>query len=395
MIHLIRAVAGAARRVWQGDLHLSDLAMQSEHRVARIRVLLIGVLTLSGLLVIAVEPGHDEYTRAVPVNLVCLAIALVVLFATRRGERPAWLALATAIGDVSLVSLLHLFDLIQGHPSVAVNGRVTFMAYFLALVGTCIRWDRRVALVAGAVAAVEYGAIVVGAARAWPATPTADVLQYGAFDWGVQAERVVTLLVFAVMCAGIAQWAVRLRDHATTDQLTGLMNRRSFEDRVRDELLRADRRKAPLTMVMLDVDHFKQVNDQHGHHAGDLVLRELARVLRDALRRTDLVTRWGGEEFAIAYLDTPGSDAASQVDRLRERVTPAGLVLPNGHRVGLTFSAGVASAPRDGGDLETLARAADARLLAAKRAGRNRVVGAEPSVVAEPPDALRHILPRG
>lgn len=374
MTHLARAVLETAGRVWRGDRDASDLAMQSEHRVARVRVLLIGLLTVLGLVVVWQDPANAEYRRAVPINLTCLALALVVLHATRRGERPAWLAMATAIGDVTLVSFLHYLDVAQGHPAAAVNGRVTFLGYFLALVGTCIRWDRRVPLLAGGVAAAQYGALVAWGASRWPATPTADVLQYGQFDWGVQVERVVTLLLFAGMCAGIAQWSVRLRDHATTDPLTGLMNRRTFEERLRDELLRAARRGTPLSVVMIDADHFKQVNDAHGHLVGDAVLRELAGALRNGLRRTDLVTRWGGEEFAIAYLDTPGPAAAGQVRRVQEQVAQGGLAPPGGPALRLTISAGVAASPADGADLETLVRAADGRLLVAKREGRNRVV---------------------
>ncbi|MBK6422724.1 MAG: hypothetical protein IPF77_10975 [Gemmatimonadetes bacterium] len=130
------------------------------------------------------RPGERRVPPRRSLNFTCLALALVVLHATRRGERPAWLAMATAIGDVTLVSFLHYLDVAQGHPAAAVNGRVTFLGYFLALVGTCIRWDRRVPLLAGAVAAVQYGALVAWGASRWPATPTADVLQYGQFDWG-------------------------------------------------------------------------------------------------------------------------------------------------------------------------------------------------------------------
>ena len=120
------------------------------------------------------------------------------------------------------------------------------------------------------------------------------------------------------------------------------------------------------------------MNDAHGHLVGDAVLRELAGALRNGLRRTDLVTRWGGEEFAIAYLDTPGPAAAGQVRRVQEQVAQGGLTPPGGPALRLTISAGVAASPADGADLETLVRAADGRLLVAKREGRNRVVDRDP-----------------
>lgn len=348
--------------------------MQGEHRVAKSRLALIAIPTILGLLVVAGDPSNAEYRRAIPINVVCLTLAMVVLLATRRGERPAWLAMTTAIGDVTLVSFLHVVDLMQGHPSAAVNGRITFMGYFLVLVGTCIRWDRRVPLVAGGMAAFQYGAVVVASQVMWPAVATPDVLQYGQFDLGVQIERIVTLLLFAAICWSIAKWAVQLREYATTDPLTGLTNRRTFEERLRDELLRARRQQHVLSVVMFDADHFKQVNDEHGHPAGDAVLRDLATLLRSSLRRTDLLTRWGGEEFVIAYLDTAADDAAGLADTLRARVAATGIALPGGGTVRITVSGGVAAAPDDGFEVEELMRSADARLLEAKRAGRDRIV---------------------
>ncbi len=366
---------------WRGDPDRSDLAMQAEHRVARSRFVLTAILAAFGLLLVASDPEHVDYVRAVPVNLGCLLVAFAMLVATRRGECPIWLSMATAVGDVSVVSLLHVLDLVQGNPSMAVNGRVTFMGYFLALVGTCVRWDRRVAWTAGSVAAAQYLGVVIASARMWPTTATRDVLQYGAFDWGVQVERVVMLVLFGYVCGMIAQWAVRLREHATTDVLTGLMNRRTFETRVSDELLRTRRLGTSISLAMVDVDHFKRINDEHGHQAGDAVLRAVAAALMRFHRRTDLLCRWGGEEFAIVYLDTSVEDAAVHVERLREAMR-AEFVRVHGTELAVTISAGVA-----GGTgsltLEALVRQADARLMRAKRGGRNRVVTAEQAAVQE------------
>ena len=359
---------------WRGDPSVSDVAMQGEHRLARIRLLVVGAPTLLGLLVVASDPQNSGYVRAVPINLVCLALAIAVLFATRTGSRPTWLAVATSIGDVSLVSLLHVLDLVQGNPSVAVNGRITFMGYFLALLGTCVRWDPRIAIGAGVMAAAQYAGIVMVSASMWPTAAAADVIQYGQFDWGVQVERMLTLMLFGVACARIAQWAVRLREFATTDQLTGLMNRRTFEERVRDELLKAKRKGASLSLVMVDLDHFKQVNDEHGHRAGDQVLKATAMTLRQSVRRTDLVSRWGGEEFALAYLDASPDEASQSAESLRHAVARAAVQLEHGQAVVVTLSAGVATATTDGYELNTLVDAADTRLLRAKRSGRNRVV---------------------
>ena len=366
------------RDSWRGEPDASDIAMQVEHRLARMRCVIIGAATLLGLLFSLNERERAGYVAAIPINLACFGLAVTVLLATRRGERPTWLAVATSIGDVSLVTLLHVLDLLQGNPSVAVNGRITFTGYFLALLGTCVRWDRRVAVGTGVVAAAQYAGIVVVAARMWPAISTPDIVQYGAFDAGVQIERVVTLVLFGVGCGMIAQWAVRLREFATTDQLTGLLNRRTFEERIRDELLKARRQATSLSLVMVDLDHFKQVNDRYGHRAGDEVLRSVATALRHAVRRTDLVSRWGGEEFAIAYLDSSPNEAARNAEQLRRSVESTPIQLDSGVLVAMTLSAGVATARSDGFEFQSVLGAADERLLVAKREGRNRVVAGLP-----------------
>jgi two-component system cell cycle response regulator len=360
--------------VWRGEPHASDLPMQGEHRVARSRVLVVGAITALGLVVAVFDPENVDFRRAAPINLACLAAAFAVLLATRRGNCPPGLALVTSIGDVSLITLLHVFDLLQGNPSVAVNGRVTFLAYFFALIGTVVRFDNRLPLIAGVVAAGQYAVVAVWGASIWPSGVTSDVIAHGQLDWGAQTERVASLLLFALVSWSIATWGIRLRTSATTDELTGLLNRRVFEERVHDEWVRAQRREEPLSVVMIDVDHFKHVNDTYGHPAGDEALRTIATLIRDSVRRTDLAARWGGEEFALALPGVSASVAAANVERLLARVAAQPIPLPRGMVTRLTISAGVASAPDDGADPAALVRAADERLLEAKRSGRDHAV---------------------
>ncbi|MBA3393019.1 MAG: diguanylate cyclase [Deltaproteobacteria bacterium] len=180
----------------------------------------------------------------------------------------------------------------------------------------------------------------------------------------------------------LAEANARLAQLAVTDGLTGLYNHRHFHERLTLEVERSQRSGLPLSLLMLDVDHFKQFNDTFGHPAGDEVLRQLARVLGDTRRANDVVARYGGEEFAVILVDTPKFTAAKVADRVRERV--------NSHdfseaapRVGkLSLSIGVATFPDDGGDAESLVRAADTALYAAKRAGRNRVALASEALIA-------------
>jgi diguanylate cyclase (GGDEF)-like protein len=176
----------------------------------------------------------------------------------------------------------------------------------------------------------------------------------------------------------------RLQHLATTDGLTGLFNFRHFDATLRAELRRSARLSAPLTLLMLDVDHFKDYNDHCGHPAGDDILRRIGEILRARLRATDVPCRYGGEEFAVILLDS-GKDAGLEVaEELRQRFeeTPfAGAAhQPDGR---LTVSIGVATFPMDGESAEELLRASDRALYAAKQAGRNRVVANDPGVQKE------------
>jgi len=176
----------------------------------------------------------------------------------------------------------------------------------------------------------------------------------------------------------------RLAQLAVTDGLTGLYNHRHFHERIALEVERSQRSGLPLSLLMIDVDHFKQFNDTFGHPAGDEVLRQLARVLADTRRANDVVARYGGEEFAVILVDTAKFTAAKVAERVRERVFGHDFAeaAPRAGRIGVSI--GVATFPDDGGDAEALVRAADAALYAAKRAGRNRVVLASQALVAAP-----------
>ena len=165
-----------------------------------------------------------------------------------------------------------------------------------------------------------------------------------------------------------------LRDLAVVDDLTGLYNRRFFDTRLSYELERFVRYRHPVALALLDVDHFKEVNDTHGHLVGDAVLRHLAQLGLGSIRCVDLFARFGGEEFALLMPSTGLEGGRISAERLRQAIseTPA---LTDAGLVGITVSAGVAAA--DGswsGDPEGLVRAADQALYRAKAAGRDRVV---------------------
>lgn len=174
----------------------------------------------------------------------------------------------------------------------------------------------------------------------------------------------------------------RLVRSGITDVLTGLYNRRYLQHRLLDELARARRERRPVACVMLDVDHFKPINDRWGHPAGDKVLAQIAHVIREECRDSDIPVRYGGEEFAVLLPGAAIEEALQVAERIRGAVEDSELVLPGGHALRLTISAGVACAvpSRAENDLKSrgdrLIAEADVQLYRAKAAGRNRVSGA-------------------
>lgn len=192
------------------------------------------------------------------------------------------------------------------------------------------------------------------------------------------ADAVVKAAVAAIHRAQVIETAradnARLEVLAHTDPLTQVLNRRALTVRLASELERARRYDAALSLLMVDLDHFKNVNDEHGHLVGDDVLREFAGVLQHAIRSVDVVARYGGEEFVVGLPETALAGAVVFAERLRERIAETPFALAHGHPLGLTASIGVAFFPSaDVNTVEDLFARADEALYRAKADGRNRV----------------------
>jgi diguanylate cyclase (GGDEF)-like protein len=166
-----------------------------------------------------------------------------------------------------------------------------------------------------------------------------------------------------------------LRRLATRDQLTGLLNRREFDRILTEEEERVRRFGYPLALVMIDVDHFKSVNDTYGHPAGDAVLREVARRVATLPRSVDRVARFGGEEFALVLMQTDRAAALEVARRVCAAVEREPVLVDDRIALNVTVSAGVAALPDDGKRGADLVTAADKALYTAKARGRNRAVG--------------------
>ena len=156
------------------------------------------------------------------------------------------------------------------------------------------------------------------------------------------------------------------------DQLTGALNRRGLEEAFENEVARAQRRKSPMCVALLDIDNFKKLNDSLGHDAGDAALVHLVTVIRETVRPQDTVARFGGEEFIILLPDAPIEDAKKALVRLQRELTKR-IFLTDNEKVLITFSAGVTDL-RVGDDQASVTKRADEAMYTAKKTGKNRVV---------------------
>jgi diguanylate cyclase (GGDEF)-like protein len=173
------------------------------------------------------------------------------------------------------------------------------------------------------------------------------------------------------MVARLRQGREELERLSRTDGLTELPNRRHLMETIEREILRAKRNRRPFTLLMIDVDHFKQFNDAFGHLAGDEVLKRLAGVLSGAIRTADYAGRFGGEEFTVLLPETPLDGALEVAERIRQRMAEQTF---GEEQPSVTLSIGMGECPTDGDSVDTIIECADAALYYAKETGRNRVV---------------------
>jgi two-component system cell cycle response regulator len=160
---------------------------------------------------------------------------------------------------------------------------------------------------------------------------------------------------------------------ATIDSLTGLMNRRAFTASALRELARSQRHGNPFCLLLLDVDHFKTINDRRGHPSGDAVLTGIGRLLGQELRKADFSGRWGGEEFVVALTETTAASGMGGAERIRAAVAAMTVKDADGEPIPITVSIGL-TAHREGDNVDSLIKRADQAMYEAKSSGRNRVV---------------------
>jgi len=336
--------------------------------IARILAYLFGFGGALMLATLLLQGSPDRQSESVAVVAgASMVVALFILLAYER--LPLWFLRAAPAAGTLLVALAIYY--------AGPNASAAYALYMAwVVIAASLFLDTRLIL--------AHGALSVGA--------YAFVLSMLDGSDGLDALRVSmvagTVLVVALVMGGIAgqlrEVLGQLEAVAKTDPLTGLSNRRAFEEAFDVELARAGRAKFRVGVVMLDLDGFKRFNDQHGHQAGDTALQRLTQVMTDATRAIDHVARVGGEEFAILAPESTTAGTLALAERLRRAVE-----LEFSGIGGLTASCGVASFPDDGADRYTLIGAADRALYEAKARGRNRAIAAGSRPASAPVAAAR------
>jgi two-component system, cell cycle response regulator len=359
------------------DPVLAQAAVSGELLVAKVRLILASILLLIPLIDALFFPD-DPKEAIVGLSLTCgtFLLSLTVFLLIKREYNPGWLSFATCSLDVTLVSAGLALFLFLNEPHTAVNSKVVFEGYFLAIAGTSLRYDKRVCIIAGLLAFGQYLAIVWVAATHWDLNNAIySPYPYGLFSWGAQTSRLIIMLTASALSLALVARSQKLLQMATRDPLTGLFNRGYVDERFTVELSRARRYGNILTIAVIDADRFKSLNDTHGHLGGDLVLRRIGEILQDSFRQSDTVGRYGGEEFVVILPETDVEAAHIKLESVRDLIAGTPMQLgPRRENVQVTISAGLASFPNDGEDTAGLFTLADERMFQAKRDGRNRIV---------------------
>jgi diguanylate cyclase (GGDEF)-like protein len=367
---------------WQRpDPALAAAGIEGEWLVARVRLGAMLLLLITPTWKIINYPEVPVFVWGFVVTFVAGLAAVAIWWLMRRGWWQPWLGFASSTLDVSLVTTALLTFVFVGSPLVALNSKVTFEIYFLAIVATSLRYDSRICVAVGLLAVAQYAALWSFAA--WRYDLGDPIYAVGVGEHAVvdQITRLILLSAAVLLAYAIVRRAHRLLHLASHDRLTGIYNRAQFELALRHEIERARRIGQRLAVALLDLDHFKQVNDTFGHAAGDQVLIAVASRLGGGVRSMDVLARYGGEEFAILLADTDRGTAARRIEALRASIAATPVVVAD-RELKVTCSAGIAEFPTDGADGASLIRRADMRLLAAKRAGRDRVHATEMEIVA-------------
>lgn len=351
-----------------------------QRRFKGLSAIAIGDFCLAGGFALIALRGHvPDMLSIVAANALILAgFALYLEGVLRFREQPSFLRWTGPLLLVVLLPLLRYYTLVEPDVSARIVWLSSFLAALSALCALRLLKAKQddpflPRLMTAAPFALFAAFSVVRALWTNGAAPLPSFLEAGhvhalAF---LLADCLLMLSSFGFLWMTSARLELELRQEARTDQLTRLYNRRALQEAAVREMARAKRHGLNFSVILVDVDRFKHINDKLGHQAGDLVLKAVAAALKDNLRVQDMAARFGGEEFMLLLPDTDAAGAKQVAEKLRQAVQDLSVHV-KGTVVELTASFGVAALGR-GWDFEDLLRRADQAMYQAKTLGRNRV----------------------
>jgi diguanylate cyclase (GGDEF)-like protein len=318
-----------------------------------------------------VDPVGAQST--IGLRLLCIAVGVIAGFVLIVARNRHVMQVAAAAGVLSACVIFSvILTRLDGGMTYGIGG---YMFYPLAIILVCQGFSNEF----GIAFAITAGVLpqVLALVGLMPGFPQA---RYAVLIWPAVVMACVALLAMSYNYGKLYDTRVQLQRVSTIDPLTGAANRRLFMPLLEKEMARARRFGHPVSLLMLDLDQFKRVNDEHGHPTGDLALVHFANTCRATIRESDTLARLGGDEFAILLPETDEVGALELAETIRATVEGAPALDDEGHVVRCTVSIGAAQA--HDGDMRdtTLIARADAVLYEAKQLGGNRVLGVEPSL---------------
>ena len=331
------------------------------------------------------EPGNFLAGVALGFGAIAIVCSVIADRIERRIGTTFWLHLANAALYSVLITAVLWASVMVEHPREHIHW-VLFFLYFLLIGASGMSDDPRQPLCAGGLSIIGYVSLLPLIRDAAAAGVPMAARLLPEFEWVANATKVAVMIGATLLAMSSAARGRAVRRLSLRDGLTGLLNRHAF-DRCLDHLAGVSARKGhPLTIAMIDIDHFKRLNDDFGHMTGDDVLRWVGGRLRQSFRATDVVARYGGEEFVVAFPETGDARIADRLESFREEIATTSLLArreaepssgegASEREIRVTLSIGTAIVPTGGGDVAAALALADERLYEAKQAGRNRIVG--------------------
>ena len=359
------------------DALMLELGAGGELLVSQMRALLSMLILLLPLINVLGGGKLEESMIGLSGAVFAIIMSQVWLVLARHRGRYRWLPWVTATYDVTTTTLV-LALLAASSVVIGLNSLVVWVFYLIAICMTALRNDGRLTLYTGVLAIVQYALLTLCIFLLVDSPDQLASIEYGTVTPGNQIQRLVLMAMVTGIATTIVYRMQKLVDMSGTDGLTGLPNRTWLMHRFPSMLDATRDHGCSISVCLIDLDYFKRINDELGHHAGDRALRHVVDTLRQRMEEGDWLARLGGEEFAL-LLPLPIGRAWERLESMRRAVALQPFVPEHGAEpLRLTFSAGIASWPQDGADLSQLLRRADLRLRHAKLEGRNRVLARDP-----------------